>query len=298
MPVKINTETYITKASKVHGGRYDYSPTSYVNSRTKIKIRCEHHGLFSVYPNKHLQGNGCPICHNKGRLNPERFIESAIAKHGDTYIYTPTKYETARQKVLIECKDHGLFSIYPNKHLQGDGCPICHNNGRSTHDEFVRRVRQIHGDKYCCDELMYVNSRTRVSLTCPEHGEFSVLASKLLQGNGCPKCSTKRGFNSDNVSYTYFLLDIDTYSRVKIGVSNKPEQRFMMLKKSTPFNIARIDLFETPPKLTLQIEKFCHSQMKNSKLRGFDGATEWFEFDGATLESLRSFIKSCGGVTT
>lgn len=297
MAAKFNTETYLTKAFSVHGTRYDYSHVSYVNSRTKINVQCEHHGIFSIYPGKHLRGSGCPTCYNKGRLSPERFIESAVKRHGDTYIYTSTKYETARRKVLIECKDHGLFSIYPNKHLQGDGCPTCHNNGRTTHEEFIRRVRQIHKHKYCYDNLTYINSRTRVSLTCPEHGVFSVLASKLLQGNGCPKCSTKKGFNTDNTSYTYILLDIDTYSRVKIGVSNKPEQRFAVLKKRTPFNIARIDLFETPPNLTLQIEKFCHSQMENSKLTGFDGATEWFEFDGATLESLRGFIKSCGGVT-
>ena len=295
MPRKISRSEYLAKAAAVHGCDYDYSPTQYVNSRTKINVKCLKHGEFQIFPGKHLQGNGCPKCFDNGRLTLEEFVDKANSLHLDAYDYSNTHYENARKRVSVYCSIHGDFSIIPSKHLQGDGCPECCSRGRLTHGEFVERLEGVHGLRYTHDKLLYVNARSRVTLTCAEHGDFSVIAGKALQGSGCPVCSPQRGFNPSKSSYTYFLLDTETYSRVKIGVSNIPDKRLSNLKKSTPFSIERIDLFETPPEITLLIEKFCHSQMESSGLGGFDGATEWFKFDGGKLEALREFIKSCGG---
>lgn len=117
-----------------------------------------------------------------------------------------------------------------------------------------------------------------------------------MTGRGCPKCCSG-GFDSSKKAFVYFLVDTETHTRVKIGVSNMPDRRLQELKRNTPFALERIDLFETPPEITLQIEALCHYQLESANLKGFDGATEWFKFDGATLEVLRSFILSFGGAT-
>jgi hypothetical protein len=58
----MNTLEWIERAKSVHGDKYDYSQTKYVNQRTKVKIICPVHGLFEQNPNSHLRGCGCRLC--------------------------------------------------------------------------------------------------------------------------------------------------------------------------------------------------------------------------------------------
>ncbi len=58
----MTTEEFIQKAKAVHGDKYDYSKVEYVNSKTKVCIRCPKHGESWQRPDTHLQGQGCPKC--------------------------------------------------------------------------------------------------------------------------------------------------------------------------------------------------------------------------------------------
>jgi len=66
---------------------------------------------------------------------------------------------------------------------------------RSTKDEFVEKARKIHGDTYRYDNLVYVNDRTRVVITCQKHGDFEQIATNHLRGKGCSKCSIDRNLS-------------------------------------------------------------------------------------------------------
>jgi predicted nucleic acid-binding Zn-ribbon protein len=57
------SNTFVAKAQKVHGHKYDYSETRYLASREKVVIRCRKHGPYLQTPNHHLNGDGCPCCH-------------------------------------------------------------------------------------------------------------------------------------------------------------------------------------------------------------------------------------------
>lgn len=58
-----NTEKFKKRAKEVHGDTYDYSKVQYVNNRTKVEIKCKHHGSFFQRPNTHIESNGgCPTC--------------------------------------------------------------------------------------------------------------------------------------------------------------------------------------------------------------------------------------------
>lgn len=43
---------------------------------------------------------------------------------------------------------------------------------RKTTEQFIEEARAIHGDKYDYSKVEYVNSRTKVCIICPIHGEF------------------------------------------------------------------------------------------------------------------------------
>lgn len=56
---------FAIKAREIHGNKYDYSESEYVNDDTKIKIRCPKHGYFYQRPSAHLsQKQGCTKCYN------------------------------------------------------------------------------------------------------------------------------------------------------------------------------------------------------------------------------------------
>lgn len=83
-------EEFINRANSVHGDKFDYSAIIYINSQTKIEIKCKIHGNFIQRPNSHLQGYGClkwAIAKNteRCRLTLFEFIEKANDVHKHVY---------------------------------------------------------------------------------------------------------------------------------------------------------------------------------------------------------------------
>lgn len=73
-------DEFIVESKKVHGNIYDYSKTTYLDSKSNIIIICNKHGEFYPTPNNHLRGSGCPICKSsKGEIEITNFfIQNSI----------------------------------------------------------------------------------------------------------------------------------------------------------------------------------------------------------------------------
>lgn len=67
----MTTSEWIAKAREVHGDKYDYSRTVYVNQRTDVEIICPIHGVFTQKADSHIRGCGCRLCglQSEGRKN-------------------------------------------------------------------------------------------------------------------------------------------------------------------------------------------------------------------------------------
>lgn len=61
---------------------------------------------------------------------------------------------------------------------------------RLTKEAFIDKAKKVHGDMYDYSKAEYSNSRTKVCIICPEHGEFWQTPNDHLNGHGCPKCCT------------------------------------------------------------------------------------------------------------
>lgn len=81
--------------------------------------------------------------------------------------------------------------MQPCKHLESKyGCPKCAIRKRTKNlDKFIEDAQKVHGNKYDYSKVNYVNSNTKVTITCPIHGDFEQLPLNHLKGQGCPKCS-------------------------------------------------------------------------------------------------------------
>lgn len=57
-----------------------------------------------------------------------------------------------------------------------------------TTENFIKKAKEVHGDKYDYSKVEYCGSRKKVCIICPEHGEFFQEPSAHLRGYKCPKC--------------------------------------------------------------------------------------------------------------
>lgn len=141
---KINNDDIIKQFIKRHGNKYDYTNVDYKNSRTNVEIICPNHGSFYQSPYEHKNGQGCPKCSKNRRLNNDMFVEMANDIHDFTYRYSDD-YINSKTKVVIICQNHGPFSMTPNHHLKGQGCPNCK---RSLGELLVKRFLDHQKIKY------------------------------------------------------------------------------------------------------------------------------------------------------
>ena len=124
------------------------------------------------------------------KISTSQFIEKAVAKHGDKYDYSKTKYTSAKTKVIITCPEHGDFLQTPNNHTSGNGCPTCSGNAKLTTYGFIEKARNVHGDKYDYSESECVSYISKIKIKCPTHGLFMQNYDNHLSGRGCRKCGT------------------------------------------------------------------------------------------------------------
>ena len=185
---KKSIEEFIVDANKIHNNQYDYSKVKYVNAKTKVCIICPIHGEFWQTPNSHLNGCGCPYCSNNHQLDSYGWIEKAKSKHLDKYDYSKVNYINSNTKVCIICPEHGEFWQFPSSHLQGHGCPKCGGVFHYTTQQWVDKVNEIHNNRYDYSKVNYVNSKTKVCIICPMHGEFWQTPNDHLLNHGCPMC--------------------------------------------------------------------------------------------------------------
>ena len=131
---------------------------------------------------------------SKKHIATKRFIQKIKTIHGLKYDYSLTHYKNSRTKIKIICKHHGVFEQTPNNHLKGQGCPLCvidkHTHNKSI---VINKANKIHNNKYDYSLVNYINSHTKITIICPEHGAFLQRPSDHIQGKGCPKCCSSKG---------------------------------------------------------------------------------------------------------
>lgn len=222
---------FIAKATEKHNGKYGYDRLNFKSTREPITITCPIHGDMEMAVSTHLTGLGCPLCSREKAKETrtsttEEFIEKAKEVHGDEYDYSKAVYTGYHDNVIIICPKHGEFQQTPGNHMHGSKCPKCNDESKFlTTEEFIRRSREIHGNKYDYSKVVYVRHDDKVIINCPEHGEFSQTPSAHINGNqGCPTCWEGRRGKARKVSLEDFIIRADEmhddkydYSKVTIG---------------------------------------------------------------------------------
>lgn len=202
MTKKLTKKVFIERATEIHGDKYDYSKTEYINANTRVIIMCPNHGEFEQFPNHHMNGCGCPFCAGRARLDKDIFVKKSKEMHGNKYDYSEVEHVKSNVKVIIICPIHGEFKQFVSHHMRGRGCKKCARETVSTKQklgkkEFAKRSDKIHNYKYDYSKVKYVNNHTKVIIICPIHGEFKQSPTAHLARQGCAKCSGVSPLNTN-----------------------------------------------------------------------------------------------------
>lgn len=197
---KLTTEEFIARAKAVHGDRYDYSKTEYVNATTKICITCKRHGDFLQRPSHHTDGRGCPKCAsdiNAAQMRlwtKKRCREVALR-------YTEMKaFRTECKEAYNAALKHKWLKDYTWLSYKIDVSKPKKKKQSYTQEEIIKKLRSIFGERYSYEKVEYKAMKVPITLICHEknangveHGEFMMRPDNIFSGKqGCPKCYNDR----------------------------------------------------------------------------------------------------------
>ena len=167
------------------------------------------------------------------KLTTQEFIKRAKEIHGDKYDYSMTEYEHSQKKVEIKCNNcQEIFRIVASNHInikpsrgKASGCYNCFKQNHSvllalTTQEFIKRAKEIHGDKYDYSMTDYEHSQKKIEIICQFHGLFEQRPSDHLSGAGCKKCATELLINNTRKSNEDFIRQANEYHNYKFNYSN------------------------------------------------------------------------------
>jgi len=140
---QISQDEFLCAIKNIHGDKYDFTSTKYVNYKTRVIVRCRIHGEWLAYPTHLLHGSGCKKCAIDAlaqvrRLTTNEYIVKAKAVHGDTYLYDLIDYKNTNTKIQVVCRKHGKWKTSPSTFLAGSGCPKCkHSSGENKIQNYL-----------------------------------------------------------------------------------------------------------------------------------------------------------------
>ena len=230
-PDNIKLSNFLRRILPKTGDRYCFikNKDKVLRSVEKLEIICGIHGSFWMTQAHLIEGKNCPKCSGTHRYSTKEFIEECISRHGDSFDYSETEYTTAHSYIFVKCNIcSSRFKTKAYAHLQNGGCMTCSGLRNKTTEEFIEASKSKFGDKFQYTNTKYTNAKTKVSISCKDHGEILVNPDVHLSSKyGCIHCSgVARKSLSDFISqaheihgdnYSYDLVDyINTNTKVKI----------------------------------------------------------------------------------
>jgi hypothetical protein len=142
----LNNNTFIEKAIKIHGNKYDYSKVDYKNHMTNVIIICKIHGEFKQKPNNHLSGYDCIKCSNNQFSKPQIQWLELLIKIDNIYIQHALndgefKIPNVKYKVDGYCKETNTIYEFHGNYWHGN--PKIYDSNKMN-----KTCNMTHGELY------------------------------------------------------------------------------------------------------------------------------------------------------
>lgn len=201
----LSQEDFLAKVYKVHGNNVIVLG-EYIDSKTRVRYKCSKCGHEWEAIPASIYRHGCPKCarlvaNAKESLTNQEFLHRVEVAWGHK-VSVLDSYTGSKNHVTCRCNICGnVWKVKPNNltYLRR-GCPKCGtaNMARKqalTDEQFREKVRQSN-----CGEVeilgKYVSAKRHIKVRCLKCGHvWSPAADSLMQGFGCPACTSSKGEN-------------------------------------------------------------------------------------------------------
>lgn len=295
----------ISKLVAVHGDRYDYGKVKYNKSGSKVTIICKEHGEFEQVFNTHLMGSHCPKCvmgwSNDSDIfviNKDNFLqklEESNAQYKNGELKVLGEFDSMLKHILVEDK-YGKALMSPRSLLKNILPHLA--TAIDKQEYFTNKATDVHKGKYNYERAVYKGSKSKITITCPIHGDFEQVTDTHLQGAGCTKCKNeKTGWTytswskaaPGNPGILYVLRcwnDDEEFYKIGITCQSKVGARYHN-KLRMPYN------FEVIEEVVSDDRKYIYKLEKELKRNHKELAYEpKISFDGSKSECFTNYIKT------
>lgn len=299
-------EQYAIKAKRLIGPTsYRFVGVSRIEGQKScmVEIECKEHGNWMCASDAiESRKVGCQKCSfekissrvRKPKSVAEIELSFCAAGNGHRFVGFDGEYSGANTRAIIECPEHGVFDRSVSSYLGAkSNCSKCRyskltdaSNAREPKlRERVSKKLESNNYSFVSWDGDFCGTSSRIIGLCQEHGDFCIGYNGVIKGSRCQSCA-KYGFRSCENGFIYALESTDR-SLIKVGVSNKIDQRMQQLRKATPIEFEISMAISMHGRKALDIERECHMKFSSAELTGFDGATEWLRYDPDIIEYIK-----------
>ena len=245
--------------------------------------------------------SGCPICSNRkiqAGVNDLKTTHSTLSSQA--YKWDTTKYIAGSEEIKEWiCKFGHIWneSIYKRAYREY-GCTVC--SGRKLlvgFNDLKTKFPLIAAEAHGWDPSELISGYGKhMDWKCSNGHIWSAEVSKRTSGgNGCPTCG-KYGFTTFEPGWLY-LMDNEKLDMLKIGISNVPDIR-MAMHKRTGWKVSDVrgpmdgDLAKNWESAILRMLKAKGADLSNSKIAGkFDGYSEAWSKSTFPVKSIKELMQ-------
>ena len=135
----------------------------------------------------------------------EEILKAKILSKNCNLDVSKVHYTGERNAVTIICPIHGPFkktpSYFNSPEINSLCCPKCVREyiRQKSENNFIQSAKDKWGNKYDYSKTIFIDRITPITITCPIHGDFTVLPGSHIckdkNSGGCQKCSEERLHN-------------------------------------------------------------------------------------------------------
>ncbi|MGL6344526.1 MAG: hypothetical protein ACRC80_35925 [Waterburya sp.] len=198
---------------------YTLLSKEYIDSKTKLDIKCDRGHEYSAVSGVIRMGCRCPQC--AGKIITLEQVKKAAAKVGSKVL--SNNYVNCYSKLELECfKEKHKYSTSWDVINMGCGCPFCFGNVLYSLGQVQAIVAK---SGYEVVSKNYKNSKSKIRLRCDIKHIYTTTINDYGQGRRCTLCSDRGGFKHDKPGTLYYAKII-TEDGVcyKIGITNEPPE--------------------------------------------------------------------------
>lgn len=112
--------------------------------------------------------------------------------------YSKVEYIDSKTKITIIDKEFLTEHLISPMKLLSRGDKCCIKNAVEQTTYLIQEFKKTHGNNYDYSKVNYTGANNKVTIVCPEHGEFEQTASGHKSGKGCKLCGHRNSNKKSN----------------------------------------------------------------------------------------------------